>query len=96
MARTENIKKFRKVSVWNWMGTLIVMAIPGVNIIAAILFLIFAKAQAKRSYIWANVILALIFTALFCAAFIIFGEKIAAFTEYLRANPVLDLIPAPV
>lgn len=96
MARAENIKKYRKVSVWNWMGTLIVLAIPGVNIIAAILFLIFAKAQAKRSYIWANIILALLGTALFCAAFIIFGEQIAAFTEYLRANPVLDLIPAPV
>lgn len=93
MARTENIRKYRKVSVWNWMGTLIVMAIPGVNVIATILFLIFAKAQAKRSYAAANLILALILTALFCAAFIIFGEQIAAFTEYLRSNPVLDLIP---
>ena len=96
MARAENIKKYRKVSVWNWMGTLIVMAIPGVNIIATILFIIFAKAQAKRSYAVANLILALVITALFCAAFIIFGQEIAAFTEYLRTNPVLDLISAPV
>ena len=96
MARAENIKKYRKVSVWNWMGTLIIMAIPGVNIIATILFIIFAKAQAKRSYAVANLILALVITALFCAAFIIFGQEIAAFTEYLRTNPVLDLISAPV
>ena len=96
MARTENIKKYRKVSVWNWMGTLILMAIPGVNIIATILFLIFAKAQAKRSYAWANLILALVGTALFCAAFIIFGEQIASFIEFLRTNPVLNIIPAPV
>ena len=42
MGRAEN-KKTRKVSVWNWMGTLILSAIPGVNIIAMILFIIFVN-----------------------------------------------------
>lgn len=96
MARTENIKKYRKVSVWNWLGTLILMAIPGVNLIATILFLIFAKAQAKRSFAGAMLILMLLGVALVCAAFIVFHIQIAAFAEQLRSSAsALDLIPLP-
>ena len=38
------------------MLTLLLMAIPGVNIIALICYLIFAKAQPKRSYMLAVLI----------------------------------------
>ena len=37
MARTEKSNKYRKVSFWNWLGTLILFSIPGVNVIALIL-----------------------------------------------------------
>ena len=93
MGRAEN-KKTRKVSVWNWMGTLILSAIPGVNIIAMILFIIFAKAPSKRSYAIAWLVLMLLGAALVCAAFIVFGMEIASFADGLRAKGALDIIPA--
>lgn len=84
-------KNYRKVSVWNWMGTLILCAIPGVNLIAVILFLIFAKAQAKRSFALAMLLLMLIFTALTCAAFLVYSNQIAQFAAMLRNEPKMLL-----
>ena len=86
-----NVKK--QPSVLNWMGTLILCSIPGVNIIALILFIIFAKAQAKRSFAIAMLLLSILGVALACAAFIIFGAEISQFADTLRAaNPVLTVI----
>ena len=42
--------KKNRISVLNWMATLLVCAIPGVNIIAVICFLIFAKSASKKSF----------------------------------------------
>ena len=92
MTRADS-KRYRKVSVLNWMGTLILTAIPGVNIIALILFIIFAKAQSKRSYAIAMLLLMIIGALLSCAAFIVFGDAIATFAEQLRGSAVLNLIP---
>ena len=94
MARAENNKKIRKVSFWNWVGTIILSVIPGVNIIAMLLFIIFGKAQAKRSYAAASLVLMLLLAALGCAAFIVFDAQIAQFADQLRSGAVLDIIPA--
>lgn len=96
MGRAENgriaaSRKYRKVSVWNWMGTILLSAIPGVNFIAAILFIIFAKAQAKRSYAIALLVLLLVQLALVCAGFIFLAEELAAFADTLRSGaPVAE------
>ena len=90
----EKSGKNKKVSVWNWLGTLILMAIPGVNLIALILFLIFAKAQAKRSYCIAVLILWLLGVVLVAAAFLIFPDQLTQLADYMRqtANePVVSL-----
>ncbi len=91
MGRAEN-KRSRKVSIWNWMGTLILSAIPGVNIIAMILFIIFAKAPSKRSYAIAFLLLTLILALLGCAALIIFEQEIALLADRLRGVMPLDTI----
>lgn len=91
MGRAEN-KKGRKVSVWNWMGTLVLSAIPGVNIIAMILFIIFAKAPSKRSYAIAFLLLVLILALLGCAALIIFEQELALLADQLRGVMPLDTI----
>ena len=87
--------KNKKVSVWNWMGTIILMGIPGVNIIASILFIIFAKAQAKRSFCIAWLILAVVAFVLICAAFLFLPELMTAISEGLRtaaaATPAVSL-----
>ena len=88
---SKNVK--RKVSVWNWLGTLILMGIPGVNVISAILFLIFGKAQAKRSFCIAWLILTVVGLVLLCAAFLLLPEVMAALSEELRvvADPIVSL-----
>ena len=85
--------KNKKVSIWNWMGTIILMGLPGVNLISAILFIIFAKTQAKRSFCIAWLILAAIGLVLCCAAFLFLPEMMTAFADQLRtaAQPVVSL-----
>lgn len=93
MARTEKSKtKYRKVSVWNWMGTLLLSAIPGVNLIAWILFIIFAKAQSKRSFAIACIVLSVIFAVLVCAAFVAFPQQLAQLAADLRGGDAAVLV----
>lgn len=94
MARAEKSSKYRKVSVWNWMGTLILFNIPGVNIIALILTIILAKAQAKRSFAIAWLLLSIIGFALVCAAFLLFPEELSLIATYLRNGDTLNLAAA--
>jgi len=94
MARAEKSSKYRKVSVWNWMGTLILFSIPGVNIIALILTIILAKAQAKRSFAIAWLLLSIIGMALVCAAFLLFPEELSLIASYLRSGEIVNLTAA--
>ncbi len=89
-----------RVSTWNWMGTLILTAIPGINIIALFLFLFLAKAQPKRSFAAAMLWLLLILCILIFAAFLILPSQLASLADWLRAQipaelPVAD-VPATV
>ena len=93
MARTENKSKNKKVSVWNWLGTLILCRIPGVRLIALILFIIFAKAQSKRSFAIAMLLLDLIAVALVVAAFLVFPDQLARFAADLRGGDALLVMP---
>ena len=85
--------KNKKVSVWNWIGTIILMGIPGVNLISAILFIIFAKAQAKRSFCIAWLILSAVALVLVCAAFLFLPEVMTTVADQMRAaaSPVVSL-----
>lgn len=83
MARTEKSKS-KKVSVWNWMGTLILCSIPGVNIIALILFIILAKAPAKRNFAIAALILMALAFVLVLAAFLVLPDELARLADQLR------------
>lgn len=93
MARAESKSKYKKVSVWNWMGTLILCSIPGVSFIALILFIIFAKAQSKRSFAIAMLVLELIAFALAVAAFLIFPDQLAQLAADLRGGDALLVMP---
>ena len=95
MGRAEKTNKYRKVSVWNWMGTLILFSIPGVNILALILTIIFAKAQAKRSFAIASLVLMVLCAALVFAAFLVFPEELARFAADLRGGDAMNLLVSP-
>lgn len=91
MARTEK-SKHRKISVWNWLGTLALSAIPGVNLIAWILFIVFAKSQNKRSFAIACIVLTLLVAALICAAFVAFPQQLARLAADLRGGDAAVLV----
>lgn len=95
MARSEKSMKYRKVSVWNWIGTLILLSIPGVNIITLILTIILAKAQAKRSFAIAVLILTVLSAVLVGAAFIVFGAELSQFAADLRGGDAVSLLVSP-
>ncbi len=84
MGDSEKTRGENRISVWNWMGTLIVMCIPGVNIIAAILFIILANTQAKRAYAIAFLLVTLLLAALICAAFLFLPDQMRTLADMLR------------
>lgn len=97
MARSEknNKTKYRKVSLWNWLGTLILCSIPGVNIIALILTAILAKAQAKRSFALAMLLLMFLCAAIICAVFLLFPQELSQFAADLRGGDAVNLLISP-
>ena len=86
MSHTDDTPRKRGVSVLNWMGTLILAAIPGVNIIALILFATLGKSRSKRTFAGAALILMAICAVLFVAAFMIFGDQLTEFAHKLAAE----------
>ena len=95
MGGAEKSNKYKKVSVWNWMGTLILCSIPGVIVIALILMIILAKAQAKRSFAIAMLLLWILCAALVFAAFLIFPEALSQFAADLRGGDAVNLLVMP-
>lgn len=71
-------------SVLNWMGTLILYAIPGVNLIFLILSAIFAKSAAKRNFAIAGILLAVLCVVLTFAAFAAFPDFFTRLGQTLR------------
>ena len=84
MSEIENKRSENRISVLNWMGTLIVMLLPGVNIIAAILFIILANTQPKRTFAIAFLLVALLLAALLFAAFIFLPDQMLILADMLR------------
>lgn len=95
MARAEKSNKGKRVSIWNWMGTLIVCSIPGVNIIALILTIILAKNRSKRNFAIAALILMALCAVLLCAAFLIFPRELSQFAADLRGGDAVTLLVSP-
>ena len=73
------------------MLTLLLMAIPGVNIIALICYLIFAKAQPKRSYMLSVLIWSILIVVGVVAVLMLMPEQVAKFSDALRSH--LDALP---
>ena len=71
-------------SVLNWLGTLILYAIPGVNLIFLILSAIFAKSAAKRHFAVAGILLMVLACILVFAAFAIFPDFFTRLGQTLR------------
>ena len=80
-------------SVLNWMGTLILYAIPGVNLIFLVLSIIFAKTAAKRNFAIAGLILMVLSFVLTCAAFALFPDFFTRLAQTMRDSGKAIAIP---
>ena len=85
MKHAETSSRRRGIGIGNWLGTLFLCCIPGVNIIALIITGFAAKTRSKRNFAWASLLLTLIFIVLFIAAFAIFGDSIVEWAKNLNA-----------
>ena len=91
MAKSSSNSK-RQPSVLNWMGTLILYSIPGVNLIFLILSAIFAKSSGKRGFAIAGILLMLLCAVLVFAAFALFLLFPSAFSDYTIATETYVLM----
>ena len=83
----------RTPSVLNWMGTLILYSIPGVNLIFLILSAIFARSSAKRGFAIAGILLLLLGAVLLFAAFAVFPDYFNNLADIMRRS-VAASVPA--
>lgn len=94
MVRT---KKSPKISVLNWMGTLLLCAVPGVNLVAIVCFMIFAKSPSKKAFATAMLIwmlIALVAAVVLLAVFPTEAGKLAAsLRELAAATPAPTVAP---
>ena len=75
-------KGYRPVSVGGWIGTILLSAIPGLNILLWLIWAFFAKRPSRRSFSIAMLILTVLFAALIAAAIFLWGAEIL---EWARA-----------
>ena len=78
-------------SVFNWMITLILYSIPGVNVLFLILSAIFAKSTAKRRFAIAAILLMLLGVILVIAAFVAFPEFFREVAQTMRDSTNLPV-----
>ena len=84
-----------EVSVLGWIGTLILSAIPVVNIVLWIVWTITGKRTAKRNFSIAMLILTAVSALLIVLACAFFGEQIANFCKELNARALAELSRLP-
>lgn len=85
MRREEGRVRRKPISIINWMLTIIISVIPGVNIIGFVVMLIFARNKSKKTFAAAALILCALAVVLFIAAFLIFGDQIVELASKLNA-----------
>ena len=69
-------KTYQKVSVMGWIGTLILSAIPALNLILWIIWAASAKRPSRRTFAGACLILTALCAALIALAVTLFGTEI--------------------
>ena len=89
--------KKNKISLLNWMGTLLLCAVPGVNLIACICFMIFAKSPSKKSFALAMLLWMVILFAAVAALLWAMPDQMAEFAQFLREQTAAapTVTPAP-
>ncbi len=83
MSDRKAAKSYKKVSVMGWIGTLILSAIPVLNLILWISWAFGARCPSRRTFAGACLILTLLCAALIAAAITLFGTEILEWARQL-------------
>lgn len=83
---SKQAKGVKKVSFFNWFITLILSAIPGVNILFFIGSAMFAGNPSKRTYAAAALVITLLVLIALCVGVIFFGNEIVEWAEKVIAE----------
>lgn len=86
--------EYRKVSVGGWMGTIVLSAIPILNLILWIIWASAAKRPSRKSYASAMLILTAIFLLLIAVAIMVFGNDMLSWAK--SVYPELFAYDTPV
>ena len=76
-------KDYAPVSVGGWLGTILLSAVPGLNLILWIIWAFAARRPSRRSFSIAMLILTGIFVVLVAAAICLFGSEILEWARSL-------------
>lgn len=79
-------KTGKSVSVWNWIGTLLLAAIPVVNLITMVVLIIKARTRTRRNFAIAALALEIFFLLLFAAGLVFFGEEIITWLQTVQIS----------
>lgn len=79
-------KTGKSVSVWNWIGTLLLAAIPVVNLITMIVLIIKARTRTRRNFAIAALALEIFFLLLFASGLVFFGEEIITWLQTVQIS----------
>ncbi|MEF9973876.1 MAG: hypothetical protein RR296_02260 [Clostridia bacterium] len=89
-----NIKR-RDISVLNWLGTLFLSIIPGVNLVMFFVWAFASKRATKRHFAIAALILTVLLLVVGVLACALYGDAIVGFLERLTpsAAPTSPIAP---
>jgi len=76
-------KNYKKVSVMGWIGTLILSAVPVLNIILWLIWLFAAKRPSRRTFAGACLILTLLCAGLIALTAALYGREILEWARQL-------------
>ena len=83
MSEKKTEAAYQKVSVMGWIGTLILSAIPALNLVMWIIWAFCAKRPSRRTFAIACLILTLLCAALVALAITLFGQEILEWARQL-------------
>lgn len=84
--------KKNRISILNWMGTLLLCSIPAVNLIALVCFAFFSKSPSKKSFAAAALLLMLIIVVAAAILLVALPGQVAELAALLRQSAAT---PAP-
>ena len=88
----KNAAEYKPVSVGGWLVTLILSAIPALNLILWMIWAFAAKRPSRKSFAVAMLILTLIFLSLALLTACLFGQEILDWARSINPNLFSDLL----